>query len=318
MKTYWLAILSSVMVVMAIGCGDSSPAAPQDQPTASTLTVTYTGDALLSMGAAHHAGTDILGPQADCQTTATWTQCQDSDFESYTLFRSTSSGISGNTGQATILATYNQSGETTYIDDSPSWDTTYYYALRTTNQASNTAWSNEVSITTPAAPDENSLNVGGETYELETLYTEYYGENSVGAHNTDFYLESTSGALWHQVALELFFPDEAVSSGSFAFTDDEWDTAPSYSFTGNSAVVIGYDPETGYAEALYYIISGTVDIDISGSTATVNGEVGLSDGGGTATFSFTGPMNELDARHEPDESFVVLENRGKDRMVLQD
>lgn len=320
MRTYRLAILASAVLMMASGCGGSSPAAPQNQPTASTLTVTYTGDALLSMGAAHHAGTDTFGPQADCQATATWTQCPDSDFESYTLFRSTSPSISGNTGQATILATYNQSGETTHIDDSPSWETTYYYALRTTNQTSNTAWSNEVSITTPSEPDENTLNVGGETYGLVTLYSDYYGQNSMGAHNTDFFIESdTTAALWHGVYLEMFFPGEPVSSGTYTYTDDDWDSAPAYTFTGNSYVIVGYDPQTGTAQGNWDMASGTVDITVSGSTITITGEVGLSGSGGTATFNYTGSMTDTDGNNDPAEAqFAVAEHRSKNRMLLRD
>ena len=124
-------------VVFLISCGDDeSPAGPGENPTASTLSAT----------------SDTTNSVA-----ASWTMCPDNNFSEYKLYRSTSSGISGNPPASPVRTTTNIS-DTTYTDAGLEWDQTYYYAVQTKNTDNNTAWSNEVQVVTP---DSSS---GGDVY----------------------------------------------------------------------------------------------------------------------------------------------------------
>jgi hypothetical protein len=79
-----------------------------------------------------------------------WTSCPDADFYSYTLFRSASAGISGNPGAASVLIIISVNTTTTYKDENLQPGSTWYYVLKTTNDAGNTSWSNEVSVKLPS------------------------------------------------------------------------------------------------------------------------------------------------------------------------
>jgi len=108
-------------VILVSGCGPDNPFEP-NPPSPSALTgVLSGGDAKLS-----------------------WTTCPDTDFASYTLYRSTTPGIQGNPGSATVLAVINDRTTTSYTDENISGR--LYYVLKTTNEAGNSSWSNEVSV----------------------------------------------------------------------------------------------------------------------------------------------------------------------------
>ena len=100
-------------------------------PTSSTLTGVYTGGGTFG------------------QITLGWTECPDTDFYCYNLYRSTSPDIEGDPLSAEIVSTYEQSGETAYEDNEVEGLTSYYYAVETLNESQLSSWSNEVSITTP-------------------------------------------------------------------------------------------------------------------------------------------------------------------------
>jgi len=120
-----------LLITLAIGltsCGDDeSPAAPGDNPAASTLSAT--------------AGTTN-------SVYAVWTMCPDNDFSEYNLYRSTTSGISADPPSSPVRTVSNAS-DTTFTNTGLTWGETYYYALQTKNSGNNTAWSNEVQVTVP-------------------------------------------------------------------------------------------------------------------------------------------------------------------------
>ncbi len=100
-------------------------------PTPSTLTGTYTGDGTFG------------------QITLEWTECPDSDFYCYKLYRSTSPDIEGDPSSAEIVVTGEESGDAAYEDNEVEGMTTYYYVVETLNESQLSSWSNEVSIITP-------------------------------------------------------------------------------------------------------------------------------------------------------------------------
>jgi hypothetical protein len=125
---YGPGLLISVMAA----CGD--PSGPVDMgPTESTLSVSFTGDS------------------ATCQVTASWDTCPDITFECYALYRSFAPGIAADTMNAMKMCLYYDAGSTTYADTATTWDTVYYYAIRTADIEGCTAWSNEDSVLTPSA-----------------------------------------------------------------------------------------------------------------------------------------------------------------------
>lgn len=124
-----LVFFAAIVALMA-ACGPDNPFGP-DNPSPSALTGLVSGSS---------------------PTTAklSWTACPDTDFTSYTLYRSSFSGIESNTGSATVLTVIDQSNLTSYLDENLQAGATWYYALKTTNQGGGASWSNEVSVKLPS------------------------------------------------------------------------------------------------------------------------------------------------------------------------
>jgi len=117
-----LAATAVFLVILVSACGPDNPFEP-DPPSPSALTAVLTGGSTAKLS---------------------WTMCPDSDFISYTLYRSGTSGIQGNPGSASVLAVIDKNTTTTWYDENISGK--YYYALMTTNEAGDSSWSNEVSV----------------------------------------------------------------------------------------------------------------------------------------------------------------------------
>lgn len=120
-------VFFAAVVALISACGPDNPFGP-DNPSPSALT-----------GVSSSSTTAKLS----------WTMCPDSDFTSYTLYRSSLSGISGDSGSATVLIVINKNTTTTYFDENLQAGATWYYALLTTNEGGGTSWSNEVSVKLP-------------------------------------------------------------------------------------------------------------------------------------------------------------------------
>jgi fibronectin type 3 domain-containing protein len=72
----------------------------------------------------------------------TWTQNDDTDFESYRIYRSTSSGVSNS--PENLLVIENSQGATTFTDDAVEFGNTYYYKVYVFDRFGASAGSNEV------------------------------------------------------------------------------------------------------------------------------------------------------------------------------
>ena len=121
-----LAILI-VAVALISACGPDNPFEP-DNPSASAIT-----------GTAQDPTTAKLA----------WNACPDSDFASYTLYRSTTPGIQGNPNAATVLAVITERGSTSYLDENLQPGSAWYYALKVSNEPGGTSWSNEAYVKLP-------------------------------------------------------------------------------------------------------------------------------------------------------------------------
>lgn len=117
-----LAAAAILFIVIVSACGPDNPFEP-DPPSPSALTGVLTGGNTAKLS---------------------WTMCPDSDFASYTLYRSGSPGIQASPGSASVLAVIDKNTTTTYYDENITGK--FYYALKTTNEAGDSSWSNEVSV----------------------------------------------------------------------------------------------------------------------------------------------------------------------------
>lgn len=175
-------------------CGNSSTEPDSNPPGASTLSLEFTGDnkcystktipavevtshfservanrLLTETSSASRSLTRSVNALGTCQVTAEWTECDDTDFNSYALYRSTTPNIQGDPSQATLV--YTVSGSSTaisYVDNGVIWETKYYYALKTTDTEGLSSWSNEANITTPSesgdvTPSTLSVSFTGDT-----------------------------------------------------------------------------------------------------------------------------------------------------------
>ena len=102
-----------------IACG-KSPSGPDNGPTPSVLTAVASAN----------------------EVALSWTRCPDEDFFSYTLYRSYVAGIAGDTLSAEKLGILTLPDVLSFNDYTLE-QTTAYYALRTTNAAGLSVWSNE-------------------------------------------------------------------------------------------------------------------------------------------------------------------------------
>ncbi|MCK5786616.1 MAG: fibronectin type III domain-containing protein [Candidatus Sabulitectum sp.] len=124
-----LAVFTALLVLIT-ACGPDNPFEP-DNPSPSALT-------------------GIVSPSSSTTAELGWTGCPDSDFSSYTLYRSVSPGISNNSGSAAVIFTTENKASTEYLDDNLEPGSTWYYALKTTNEGGGASWSNEVSVKLPS------------------------------------------------------------------------------------------------------------------------------------------------------------------------
>ena len=130
-----LCLPCAALVFTACGDDETNPAGTGTPPTPSTLSATVAGNTV----------------------TLNWSPCPNTDFADYTVFRSATAGIAQNPSGATIVAVFSQSGTVTASDPGLPWNSDWYYAVRTTDTESLTAWSNEV----PASIADSSGGGGG-------------------------------------------------------------------------------------------------------------------------------------------------------------
>jgi beta-lactamase superfamily II metal-dependent hydrolase len=136
------------------------------QPTPSTLTGTYTGNGTFG------------------QITLDWTECPDSDFQSYRLYRAITPDIPGDPSSAEIVATGDVSGFTSYQDNNVEGLTPYFYALETVNESQLSSWSNEVVVTTPDLTPRLTV------FFIDPSHNDYYSGDAILIRTPDnsFYL----------------------------------------------------------------------------------------------------------------------------------
>ncbi|MEA3266216.1 MAG: hypothetical protein U9P42_04660 [Candidatus Fermentibacteria bacterium] len=233
------AVLMAVLLAVSCGSDEANPQESGSNPSASTLTAEVNSNT----------------------ATLTWTQCPDTDFSSYVLYRSETSGIASNPSSATLVATISDLATLTYADDGLGWNTQYYYALQTVDSSQLTAWSNEATITTP----DSSGGGGGDVlscYEIQGQADEspYDGDDVtvtgiVTAAAEEFYTSVTDAQL---VTIEDLSGGEWSGLVLFGY-DGVMDNLE----RGDSVVVSGYVQEY---YGLTEVVVQSVDFQESGHT----------------------------------------------------
>ncbi len=169
-------LFCSLAIVFALiaftACGDSSPSGVDTTPPeASQLSAHFSGDTTKTL--ISNTFETIASPLIATEThgfddkgnnivTLDWTQCSNEDFYSYLLYRSESPGIEHNTDNALLIAAIGDVGIVSFPDNHNSaWGGTFYYAMKTVDEANNSSWSNEVTYLSPnpAFPEPCSLFV---------------------------------------------------------------------------------------------------------------------------------------------------------------
>jgi beta-lactamase superfamily II metal-dependent hydrolase len=131
-NTYYYAVRTMNEYDMDSWSNEDSVVVPADEPPSpSTLSGSYTGDGTFG------------------QVTLEWTECPDSDFYCYKLYRSENPHIEVDPSSAQLIATGEESNDVTFEDNEVEELTTYYYAVETIDESQLSSWSNEVSVAIP-------------------------------------------------------------------------------------------------------------------------------------------------------------------------
>lgn len=137
-----------------------------------------------------------------------------------------------------------------------------------------------------------TLTVGDTSHELTKLYVDHEGYNDFDLnYSIDLLIYSeavsydgnapsgtTDGS---GVVLDMAFPEDTVTSGSYPFSTSTDDN----SFSDFS------DAFTSPGEYREYFAGGSVDITVDGGNYTIEGSV-TDDNGDTVTFSYSGPVTQ--------------------------
>ncbi len=123
-----LIVAAVVFLLFLSACGPDNPFAP-DNPSVSALTGTAQGSTTAKLA---------------------WNACPDSDFASYTLYRSSTPGIQSNSGSATLIVVLTERGSTSHLDENLEPGSAWYYALKVANEPGGTSWSNEAYVKLPS------------------------------------------------------------------------------------------------------------------------------------------------------------------------
>jgi competence protein ComEC len=128
-RSFRTALFSALaFLVLSQGCGNSPTDSPGN-PTPSTLSISLL---------------------ADSAVYSSWTQCPDSDFSAYVLWRSQSPGIQADPSAAQAVRIVSDDPLiNSWTDTTVAQGETYWYVLETRNTGLLSAWSNEESLTVP-------------------------------------------------------------------------------------------------------------------------------------------------------------------------
>ncbi len=165
MKSTISVLMLALTTVIISSCGEDPSGPSGSSLTPSVLSLAFTGDSSKTGSDSNQNEAlrfSSTGPKEECEVTASWTICDESEFASYILYKSESPHISDNISSATVLGVFSDPNKSDYVDNDVSWAQTYYYALKLTDNNDESVWSNEASIITHEAsgPTPSVLSVG--------------------------------------------------------------------------------------------------------------------------------------------------------------
>ncbi len=214
------------LVIVQTGCGSGSTEPSGNDVSPSTLSVDITGE---------------------LEATLIWSICEDEAFSSYVLYRSQASGIEIDQSEAEVLAVFTDADSIEYVDSEIDEVGSIYYALKTTDTNSNTAWSNEESIYISIVPNVDGLTVDPNSHGRDVVLS----WNAVlGVDGYKVYFSPTEEEQWVEIIqtpLTSCLDSDAQSAGYYVVKAYQGeDVSPSYSNVASTMPNIIYANYTIY------------------------------------------------------------------------
>lgn len=191
---------------------------------------------------------ELAGDQtAGYQVTAGWTQCPESSFEGYLLYRSEEPDIEGDLSGAELLGEFTDSDFLQYTDDSVEMGVEYHYALMTLGDHEDFAWSNEDSleIPLPSSPSPSVLTASVSEDEVLLTWTSCpdgdffsYTLYRLDEPGIESYPEFATIVYSSQGAADTVFTDSGLSTGDYYYALKTTNEADLYSWSNEEAVTI--------------------------------------------------------------------------------
>ncbi len=161
--------IAFILSTFTVSCGENSTGPEQN------------GEPVLTAGEVTHFHCDLSWTQVDLES---------QDHISYNLYRSQTKGISSDTTQAELIATFANVDELTYSDSLIVEGTDYYFALLTQvtesgSDASEYLWSNEITVQSHDVNYVTFVNNSGSTLYIMSQQGGWEGHPEAGPWLTD-------------------------------------------------------------------------------------------------------------------------------------
>lgn len=217
--------LSLFALIVLFACGNSSTDPTPVPPTPSVLA-----------GAVNGASVAL-----------TWTEYTSTDFANYILYRSLSPGIAEDTTTATPLAVFNNPDEVQYTDV-VTQSGTYFYCLRTQNEESLVAWSNEISAVITlggGVPDVTGFEVDDAASNGQTVVLNWIAVTTDCPADIDgyklYFREDNEGTYFEIADIDAgttTYSHTASSAGGYAIEAYEGDDVSANVATANTLPIL--------------------------------------------------------------------------------
>ncbi|MCD4700672.1 MAG: YncE family protein, partial [Candidatus Aegiribacteria sp.] len=336
MKTVTSLLVISLITLVILSCGDDPSGPSGSDLTPSVLSLAFTGDSS-KIGSDSDQSEALLfstiGPKGAYDVTASWTICDQSEFASYTLYRSENPDISTDPSAAIVLGVFSDPNTSEYVDDDVSWGKEYYYAIKLTDDDNDSVWSNEPSIiVNPGAPTPSILAVGGLFYYFVELHWSQCPDDDFSRYmlyRSDFpnIQADTNSAIclstFSQASDTSFIDTSVTSEQTYYYALMTRDMDEYFSWSNEIQVIIPEDP--GLPDSVVATVS--VGIGPYGICSLPSGEyvyvtnygddnisvIRTSDNTVVATVGVNGPIGICSL---PSGEYVYVTNYGDDNISV--
>ncbi len=196
-----------VLALLLISCEDSTGPSEVDL-TPSVVSLEFTGDTLQNI----------------CEVTVSWTLCPETEFKNYVLYRSLSAGIEADSSGAEVLGIFTNQNTGEYVDSGVSWDTVYYYVVKTVDDNDDEVWSKEETLTTPESdfPTPSVLSAEVITDNVTLMWTTCLDDNFSSyklyrSATPNIQADTISAENLFTSGVDTVFTDTGLASGNYYY-----------------------------------------------------------------------------------------------------